>query len=52
MGLCYDIKTSLYFFKKLLDEREDFLKSPNSARHEINCASEICSTKPVSDFPA
>lgn len=34
----YDIKTSLDFFKKLLDEREDFLKNPSSARHAINCA--------------
>ena len=35
---CYDIKTSFDFFRKLLDEREDFLKNPSSARYAINCA--------------
>ncbi len=35
---CYDIKTSVDFFRKLLDEREDFLKNPSSARFAINCA--------------
>jgi len=34
----YDIKTSFDFFRKLLDEREDFLKTPSSARYAINCA--------------
>ncbi|MBN8876163.1 MAG: hypothetical protein J0I32_01335 [Sphingobacteriales bacterium] len=34
----YDIKTSLDFFRKLLDEREDWLKTRTSARHAINCA--------------
>ena len=34
----YDIKTSFDFFRKLLDEREDFLKNPSSARYAINCA--------------
>lgn len=34
----YDIRTSIDFFRKLLDEREDFLKTPSSARHAINCA--------------
>lgn len=33
---CYDIKNSLDFFRKLLDEREDFLKNPASARYAIN----------------
>ena len=35
---CYDIKNSFDFFKKLLDEREDLLKNPTSARFAINCA--------------
>lgn len=35
---CYEIKNSLDFFRKLLDEREDFLKNPASARYAINCA--------------
>jgi hypothetical protein len=35
---CYDIKNSFDFFRKLLDEREDFLKNPASARFAINCA--------------
>jgi hypothetical protein len=35
---CYDIKNSLDFFRKLFDEREDFLKDPASARYAINCA--------------
>lgn len=35
---CYDIKNSRDFFRKLLDEREDFLKNPTSARFAINCA--------------
>ena len=34
----YEIKTTADFFKKLLDEREDFLKNPTSSRHAINCA--------------
>ena len=34
----YDIKNSLDFFRKLLDEREDFLKNPASARYAINFA--------------
>ena len=34
----YEIKTSLDFYKKLLDEREDFLKNPTSSRFAINCA--------------
>ncbi len=32
----YEIKNSLDFFRKLLDEREDFLKNPTSSRHAIN----------------
>lgn len=35
---CYDIKNSCDFFRKLLDEREDFLRNPTSARFAINCA--------------
>lgn len=34
----YEIRTTADFFKKLLDEREDFLKNPTSSRHAINCA--------------
>ena len=34
----YEIKTSFDFFRKMLDEREDFLKTPTSSRHAINCA--------------
>jgi len=34
----YEIKTSIDFLKKLLDEREDFLKNPLSSRYAINCA--------------
>src|SRR3989337_2749447 len=32
----YDIKTCVDYFRKLLDEREDFLKRQSSARHGIN----------------
>lgn len=32
----YEIKTSVDFLRKLLDEREDFLKTPTSSRHAIN----------------
>jgi hypothetical protein len=34
----YEIQTTADFFRKLLDEREDFLKNPTSSRHAINCA--------------
>lgn len=38
MTHCYDIANSFDFFKKLLGEREDFLKNPTSARYAVNCA--------------
>lgn len=34
----FDTITALDYFKKLLDEREDFLKNPTSSRHAINAA--------------
>jgi hypothetical protein len=32
----YEIKTSVDFFKKVLDEREDCLREPTSSRHAMN----------------
>ena len=34
----YEINTTLQLYKKLLDEREDFLKNPTSSRFAMNCA--------------
>ncbi len=34
----YEIKNSFDFFKKLLDEREDYLKDPASSRFALNVA--------------